>query len=159
MSSNRRGTRVFAALTTLALLSGCTVYSMPPASTDHPAHPQAAAAPSRPLSPTLTARADEPSRDDLSMGTESTHAMEHAAAPLEEQRTVVGEGIVVALVPDTQQIVIDHEEIEGFMNAMTMGFRVYSPSLLDHVRSGDSVRFTIDTATDAIIAIERVTAP
>jgi Cu/Ag efflux protein CusF len=76
---------------------------------------------------------------------------------MEGQQTVVGEGTVVALVPGTQQVVIDHEEIEGFMGAMTMGFRVHAPSLLDHVQPGDGVRFTINTATGTIIALEKLT--
>ena len=38
-------------------------------------------------------------------------------------KSVTGEGKVVALVPQTQEVVIDHEEIKGFMDAMTMGYQ------------------------------------
>lgn len=150
------GPTVLITFACFVFLGGCTAYTMPPASADHPAHPQAAAAPTRPLSQTLTARADDPPHDDMSMESEGAHTMEHDPAPVDAP-TVVGTGIVVVLVPGTQQLVIDHEEIEGFMGAMTMGFRVRSPSLLDHVRSGDVVHFTIDTTDGAIIAIEKVT--
>jgi Cu/Ag efflux protein CusF len=60
-------------------------------------------------------------------------------------KSVSGEGKVVALVPENQQIVVDHEEIKGFMEAMTMGYKVSSRSLLKGLKAGDKVRFTIDT--------------
>ena len=69
---------------------------------------------------------------------------------------VVGEGKVIATVPDSQQIVIDHKKIEGFMDAMTMGYRVDPPSLLEALNAGDSIRFTIDTQKNAIIKIENM---
>ena len=43
------------------------------------------------------------------------------------------------------EIVVDHEEIKGFMDAMTMGYKVHPTSLLKTVKPGDKVRFTIDT--------------
>jgi Cu/Ag efflux protein CusF len=42
------------------------------------------------------------------------------------------------------------------MAAMTMGYRIASLSLLDAVKPGDRVRFTIDTAARAITRIERM---
>ncbi len=72
-------------------------------------------------------------------------------------RRVVGKGSVVTLLPDRQQIVVEHEKIEGFMEAMTMGYKVEPPSLLHHVKPGDRVRFTIDTQQQAIIMIEELT--
>ena len=38
------------------------------------------------------------------------------------QPSVVGEGKVIAVVPGSRQIVVDHTEIPGFMGAMTMGY-------------------------------------
>ena len=69
---------------------------------------------------------------------------------------VSGEGTLVALRPDRQQVVVEHGEIAGFMTAMTMGYRIASLSLLDSVKPGDRVRFTIDTAARAITRIERM---
>ena len=68
----------------------------------------------------------------------------------------VGEGNVIAVVPNTQQVVIDHDEIKGFMEAMTMGFRVASPSLLDGLQAGDRVRFTIGAQEKSIVQIEKM---
>ena len=72
------------------------------------------------------------------------------------QHTVVGEGKVIAVVPNTQQIVINHGAIKGFMGAMTMGYKVNPPSLLDELKAGETVRFTIDTQQKAIVKIEKL---
>ena len=47
------------------------------------------------------------------------------------------EGTVVAV--EGEQVTIAHQEIEGFMDAMTMPFDVASPELLDGVKPGDRV--------------------
>lgn len=64
-----------------------------------------------------------------------------------------GEGKVIAVVPTNAQIVVDHEEIEGFMAAMTMGYKVVSSSLLDGLKAGDHIHFTIDTKQNVIVKI------
>jgi Cu/Ag efflux protein CusF len=46
---------------------------------------------------------------------------------------VTGEGIVIALRPEKQQIVLEHGEIKGFMEAMTMGYKTNPTSLLNSV--------------------------
>jgi Cu/Ag efflux protein CusF len=71
-------------------------------------------------------------------------------------KSVTGEGKIIALVPETQEIVVDHEEIKDFMDAMTMGYKVSSRSLLKGVKPGDKVRFTIDTEKRAITKIEKL---
>jgi Cu/Ag efflux protein CusF len=71
-------------------------------------------------------------------------------------KSVVGEGKIIALVPESQEIVVDHEEIKDFMDAMTMGYKVNSSSLLKGVKPGDKVRFTIDTDKRTITKIEKL---
>jgi Cu/Ag efflux protein CusF len=78
------------------------------------------------------------------------------AAEAGSQKTVVGEGKVVATVPNSSQIVVEHGEIKGFMEAMTMGYRVDPPSLLEGLKFGDKVRFTIDVPQKAIVKIEKL---
>jgi Cu/Ag efflux protein CusF len=68
-------------------------------------------------------------------------------------KTVSGEAKVVALVLESGEIVLAHEEIKGFMDAMTMGYKVSPLSLLKLVKPGDSVRFTIDTENRVITKI------
>jgi len=65
-------------------------------------------------------------------------------------------GKVIALVPESQQIVVDHEEIKDFMDAMTMGYTVSSNSLLKGLKPGDKIRFAIDTEKRAITKIEKL---
>ena len=69
---------------------------------------------------------------------------------------VSGDGTVIALRPEKQQVVLEHGEIEGFMEAMTMGYKTSPASLLSTVKPGDKVRFTIDTEARAITRIERL---
>lgn len=68
-------------------------------------------------------------------------------------KTVSAEGEVLALVPESGEIVLAHDEIKGFMDAMTMGYKVSSPALLKSVKPGDKVRFTIDTDRRVITKI------
>jgi Cu/Ag efflux protein CusF/cytochrome c553 len=73
-------------------------------------------------------------------------------------KTVNAQGKVVALVPDSGEIVLTHGEIKGFMDAMTMGYKVSSPSMLKAVKPGDNVQFTIDTEGRVITKIVKVQA-
>jgi Cu/Ag efflux protein CusF len=70
--------------------------------------------------------------------------------------TVIGEGKVIAVVPASSEIVLTHGEIKGFMEAMTMGYPILPPSLLEGVQAGDTVRFTIDTEQKAIVKLEKL---
>jgi mono/diheme cytochrome c family protein len=67
---------------------------------------------------------------------------------------VTGEGTVTAVAHKKQQIVVEHGAIKGFMEPMTMGYKVDPASLLSRVKPGDKVRFTIDTEARAITKIE-----
>ena len=68
-------------------------------------------------------------------------------------KSVTGEGKVIAVVSANEQVVVDHKEIKGFMEAMIMGYKVSPPSLLDGLKAGDRIRFTIDTDKKAIVKI------
>ena len=70
-------------------------------------------------------------------------------------KTVSAQGQVVALVPESAEIVLTHGEIKGFMDAMTMGYKVDSPSLLKSLKPGDAVEFTIDTERQVITKIAK----
>lgn len=71
-------------------------------------------------------------------------------------KSVTGVGRIVALMPQTQEVVIDHDEILGFMDAMTMGYKVNSAALLKGVKPGDQVRFTLDTNRRTITKIDKL---
>jgi mono/diheme cytochrome c family protein len=70
--------------------------------------------------------------------------------------SVTGEGKVIAVVPAMEQLVVEHGEITGFMEAMTMGYKVHPASLLDTLKAGDTVRFIIDTQQKAIVKLEKL---
>jgi Cu/Ag efflux protein CusF len=68
---------------------------------------------------------------------------------------VKGIGKIIALVPRSREIVIDHEPIKNYMDAMTMGYKVASASLLKGLNVGDGVEFTLDTKQRVITKIEK----
>lgn len=68
-------------------------------------------------------------------------------------KSVRGVGKIVAVVPQTLEVVIDHQEIRGYMDAMIMGYKVATASQLKGLAEGDAVDFTIDTAKRVITKI------
>lgn len=70
-------------------------------------------------------------------------------------KTVSAQGQVVAVVPENGEIVLTHGEIKGFMEAMTMGYKVSSPAMLKTVKPGDTIHFTIDTEKRVISKITK----
>ena len=137
------------------MLTGCATYQLQPLGMNHPANPEATAVPMRTVSKTLAyTRADVPSPQPVATVAATQQGDQEGSTP-GGQQTVVGEGKVVATVPNAGQIVVEHGEIKGFMEAMTMGYRIEPPSLLEGLKSGDKVRFTIDVQKKAIIKIEK----
>jgi Cu/Ag efflux protein CusF len=152
----KRYARVFRLAASLFLFTGCAAYTPPPLSTLHPAHPEAAAAPELPRSTTLAyGPADLPqAQPERTMAQQGGHGA-YGSHP-QGQPSVTGEGTVTAVVPERHQIVVDHEEIKGFMGAMTMGYRAEPPSLLEGLQAGDRIHFTIDTSQQTIVNIEKL---
>ena len=140
----------------LSAYSGCTGYELAPLPINHPAHPEAMAAPKRPIFQTLANSAtDVPSSAAVAAMSDMGHGPRPSDVPTGQ--TVEGRGKVIATVPDAGQVVIEHGNIEGFMEAMTMGYRVDAPDLLHGLKSGDRVKFTIDVRKKTIVKIEKVT--
>jgi Cu/Ag efflux protein CusF len=60
------------------------------------------------------------------------------------EQTWVVKGVVRAVIPEIQVLVLTHDEIPGYMSAgMTMGFKVKDAKLLERAHVGDVVRFTL----------------
>ena len=88
------------------------------------------------------------------LGRELAEARTAAAGP----RDFHGQGVVRAVLPEQGVVVITHNEIAGYMPAMTMGFRASSPKVYDAVETGDAVRFTLSGVPPnlAITAMEKL---
>jgi Cu/Ag efflux protein CusF len=76
------------------------------------------------------------------------------------EREFQATGVVRAGLPDIGMLVVTHGEIPGYMPPMTMGFRAASPKILESIKPGDAVRFTLRGTPPnlAITAIDK-TAP
>jgi Cu/Ag efflux protein CusF len=137
-------------------LSGCASYQLEPLTVNHPAHPQATAAPFRSVSRTLAyTSADMPGQRQIASADQEGHESHHDSQP-GAQQTVVGEGKVVAVVPSNSQLVIEHGEIKNFMGPMTMGYPANPSSLIEGLNAGDRIRFTIDVPKKTIVKIEKL---
>lgn len=58
-------------------------------------------------------------------------------------------GVVRELKPDGRTVIIRHEEIPGYMEAMTMPFRVRDTNELNGLGPGDAVSFRLQVTDDA----------
>ena len=60
------------------------------------------------------------------------------------EQTWVVRGVIRAVLPEIETVVLTHEEIPGYMpGGMTMGFKAAGPALLEGARVGDMVRVTL----------------
>jgi Cu/Ag efflux protein CusF len=83
-----------------------------------------------------------------------------AAAQVAVEREWTVEGVVRAIFPEINVLVITHGEIAGYMPPMTMGFRAASPNIPEAVTVGDEVRFTLRGVPPnlAVTAIQKMDA-
>ncbi len=59
-------------------------------------------------------------------------------------QTFDGRGLVTSIVPNRKHLVVDHEDIPGFMSAMKMPYPVADTSLATGIVEGDSISFTVE---------------
>jgi len=52
-------------------------------------------------------------------------------------------GVVRAVLPELNVVVLTHEDLSGYMGSMTMGFRVHDAKLYEGLDIGDAVIFTL----------------
>lgn len=152
-----RAERKLLGMSILLILAGCSSYAPEPLTVNHPAHPDARAGMIDSRSKTLAyTPADLPSASMTRAVADSGGHDVHQASAANAPKTATGEGSVVAVVPATGQLVIQHGEIKGFMDAMTMGYPTEPSSLLEGLKPGDKVRFSIDTEKKVIVKIEKL---
>jgi len=56
-----------------------------------------------------------------------------------DQREFALQGQVMSVTPNHDQATVNHEEIKGFMTAMTMPYKVHDPKQLDGIAPGDLI--------------------
>lgn len=141
-------------ITSFLLFFGCASYTLEPLPVNHPAHPQAAVAAAPSPSKTLVySRVDIPVRS--AAAEQGGHDAHHGSdAPAE--KNAIGEGKVIAVVPSSSQLVIEHGPIKDFMDSMTMGYPTEPASLLEGLKPGDRVRFAIDPKRKVIVKVEKI---
>ena len=145
--------RIVSAMSFISLL-GCATYTLEPLTVNHPAHPQAAVAATPSPSQTLVySAADSPARG--AAAEQGGHDAHHGSDATGE-KTAAGEGKVIAVVPSSSQLVIEHGPIKDFMDAMTMGYPTEPASLLEGLKPGDKVRFAIDVKRKVIVKVEKM---
>jgi Cu/Ag efflux protein CusF len=66
-------------------------------------------------------------------------------------------GIVQVLAPEINRIFIDHGDIPGLMEAMSMAFEPADPKMFNGLAPGDEVRFTLQRKGERLmlVAIEK----
>ena len=64
-----------------------------------------------------------------------------------------GRGVVMAVQPGTGALTIKHQDIDGFMPAMEMMYKVRSPELSKGVLPGDTIDFKIDAGKYEILDV------
>ena len=52
-------------------------------------------------------------------------------------------GKVVAVNSGTNSVTVDGQKVEGWMDAMTMGYKVDDPSVLKNIKAGDQITATV----------------
>jgi len=67
-------------------------------------------------------------------------------------------GEVLSVKPDKSELQVKHDEVKGFMDAMTMWFNIEDPRLLDGIAPGDLISATLVlTAEDSYLTAVRKT--
>lgn len=91
---------------------------------------------------------DAPSTDEAQG---ESAAAEESAKPQYFQ----AHGVIEAIDIEMNSVTIAHEDIPGFMNAMTMEFEVMDPAQLDTVSEGEEVDFVVMVNPDGSYVLER----
>jgi len=83
------------------------------------------------------------------------------APTAESTTTYTAEGTVRSVNPSGSHVVIQHERIPGFMDAMTMPFQVADTVSVNHLETDDRIRFTFAAGAGGttIQSVERVDDP
>lgn len=65
-----------------------------------------------------------------------------------------GVGIIEEVNAEAATVQINHEEIKGYMPPMSMPYKVKDKSLLEQIKTGDKVDFTVEDSSAGIYLID-----
>jgi Cu/Ag efflux protein CusF len=65
-----------------------------------------------------------------------------------------GVGVIEEVNAEAATVQINHEEIKGYMPPMSMPYKVKDKSLLEQIKTGDKVDFTVEDSSAGIFLIE-----
>ena len=96
------------------------------------------------------------SKSENSKPTENKSSQQEVAADTDTAHvsTYTVEGVVTSLPPGGKFIIINHEEIPGFMNAMKMPFYLDSPNVAQGINTEDSIKFTFEAKSGKMIVTD-----
>jgi Cu(I)/Ag(I) efflux system periplasmic protein CusF len=84
---------------------------------------------------------------------EVTVLRQGAFAPPSAEGIWSADGIVRVIAPQINRVFIDHGDIPGLMEAMTMAFEPEEPGILNGLSPGDRVRFTLRQQGERLILV------
>jgi len=85
-------------------------------------------------------------------GAEADAGVQAAGAPESvEVQSYAATGVVRSVTPSGSHAVIAHDDIPGFMDAMTMPFPVAGPEVVEGVVPGDTIGFRFTVGPDGVL--------
>lgn len=81
-------------------------------------------------------------------------AASSASATAAEGKLYDARGVIKGFTDGKKAVKIAHEDIPGYMKAMTMAFAVSSANVLDGFKDGDAVDFSFVEASDGRLLIQ-----
>jgi Cu/Ag efflux protein CusF len=77
-----------------------------------------------------------------------------AAPAAAEVKTYSSTGVIEGFQSEGKVVILRHQKIEGFMEAMTMGFELKDPALAKGLKKGDKVAFSLEVNdTGALVSV------
>jgi Cu/Ag efflux protein CusF len=69
------------------------------------------------------------------------------------ERRWTARGVIRVLAPEINRLFIDHEDIPGLMEGMTMAFEAADPALFNGLTPGEVVRFTLERRDEKVFLV------
>lgn len=83
-----------------------------------------------------------------------TDSVVHQGSSASAVKTYTFHGTPTKIDSANNMITIDHEAIEGYMEAMTMPYKVADPAILHQVKIGQETHFTLRVSGDQALIVK-----